>query len=449
MTQTCNEHSLLTYDQALEKVLETARVLPREKADLDDLLNRYLAEPITAAFDLPRFDNSAVDGFGVLLDDVKSASKDNPRVLKLVESVCAGESSTTQLQPGQTIKIMTGAPVPSSVEAVIMREYCIENDNEIKVLTSAQPSANIRRRAEECKAGSTVMPAGICATPPVIGLIASFGYPSFPVYQRPRVAVFTTGDELVRPGWELSDGQIFESNSYALKAALAQIGIDTRAGYFHCRDERKITSAMLASALEDYDVIISAGGVSVGDKDIVKEVFEQDLNVTQVFWKVAVKPGKPVFFGYVDADQSNNSSLGSSVDSNVNSNAGSPADSAVKSNKRSRRKLIFGLPGNPVSALLTFELFVKPALLKMQGAERQLVPVWKARTDGVLKKRPGRLDFVRGILKCSPDGALHVLPTRGQDSHMLSGLAKANCLIHFEADSELIPEGELVNIQSL
>jgi molybdenum cofactor synthesis domain len=438
MTQTCNEHSLLTYDQALEKVLATVKVLPREKADLDDLLNRYLAEPITAAFDLPRFDNSAVDGFGVLLDDVEGASKDNPRSLKLVESVRAGESSTTQLQPGQTIKILTGAPVPSSVEAVIMREYCIENGDEIKVSTNAEPSANIRRSGEECKKGSTVMPSGICATPPVIGLIASFGEASFTVHQRPRIAIVTTGDELVKPGGTLKGGQIFESNSYGLRAALIQTGIDPgQITSFHCRDTREETRQTLSEALSQSDVVISAGGVSVGDRDFVKVVFEQDLNVTKVFWKVAVKPGKPVFFGYVDVAQA------------VDSSQHSSAISSTPSNEESRRKLIFGLPGNPVSALVTFELFVKPALLKMQGAEHQLVPVWKARTDGALKKRPGRLDFVRGILKCSPEGALHVLPTRGQDSHMLSGLAKANCLIHFDADSELIPEGELVNIQSL
>lgn len=430
MTQTCNEHSLLTYDQALEKILATVKVLPRQTADLDALLNRYLAEPITAAFDLPRFDNSAVDGFGVLLDDVKNASKENPRTLKLAESVSAGENSTTQLQPGQTIKILTGAPVPSSVEAVIMREYCIESGDEIKVLTKAEPSANIRREGEECKKGSTVMPSGICATPPVIGLIASFGEASFPVHERPRVAIVSTGDELVKPGGTLKDGQIFESNSYGLRAALIQTGIDpAHTSSFHCRDTREQTRQTLSEALNQSDVVISAGGVSVGDRDFVKLVFEQDLNVVPVFWKVAVKPGKPVFFGYVDVEPATKSSALS---------AGS-----------SRRKLIFGLPGNPVSALLTFELFVKPALLKMQGAEQQLVPVWTARTDGALKKRPGRLDFVRGILKCSPEGALHVLPTRGQDSHMLSGLAKATCLIHFDADSELIPEGELVNIQSL
>lgn len=417
MTQTCNEHSLLTYEQALEKILATVEVLPQEQSALDDLLCRYTAEPICAAFDLPRFDNSAVDGFGVLLDDVKAASKENPRPLKLIASVPAGDSTKTRLQPGQTIKILTGAPVPSSVEAVIMREYCVESGDEIDVLTCAEPHANIRRRGEECKKGDVIMPAGTGTTPPVIGLIASFGHSTFAVRKRPRVAIVSTGDELVQPGGNVSDGQIFESNSYALKAAVAQMGIDTGKSHYHCRDDREVTRSTLSRALEQSDVVISAGGVSMGDKDFVKVVFEQDLNVTPVFWKVAVKPGKPVFFGYADI--------------------------------QSRRKLVFGLPGNPVSALVTFELFVKPALLKMQGAEQYLAPVWKARADGVLKKRPGRLDFVRGILKCSSEGALHVLPTRGQDSHMLSGLAKADCLIHFDADSELIPEGQLVNIQSL
>ncbi len=416
---------LLTYEKALEQVLKTVVALPVEKVELERICGRYLAEPIRAEFDLPRFDNSAVDGYGVKVEDIRNASPSSPVQLTLIGTIHAGDRSQAEgLKPGQTIKILTGATVPPSVEAVVMREFCTENDGIVAFKTAAELSENIRRKGDEVKQGEEILPVGIAVSPPVVGLIASFGHACFSVSQQPKVAVVVTGDELIKPGRSLEDGQIFESNSYALAAAVRALGLPN-ARTIHAQDDRAATERAFRSALEDdeADVIISAGGVSVGEHDYVKLVLEKDIGVTSVFWKIAIKPGKPVFFGYIDRPN--------------------------KIGQQSRRQLIFGLPGNPVSALVTFNLFVKPALLMMQGASQSRQADWFAAVERDMKKKPGRLDFVRGILSCSPDGALNVLPTRGQDSHMLSGLAKANCLIQFPADAEHLPQGQCVRLERL
>jgi molybdopterin molybdotransferase len=414
---------MLSYTEALQKVLSTARQLPAEEVALEDLCDRFLAVPVHAAFDLPRFDNSAVDGFGVLVGDVSAASPSSAAQLTLVGTIHAGESgSMPVLNRGETVKILTGAPVPPSVEAVVMREYCDEKNGGVAVKTAASPSENIRRRGDEVKQGQEVLPAGIQITPPVVGLIASFGHERFSVIEQPRVAVVVTGDELVKPGGSLRDGQIFESNSFALSAAVRAMGLP-KCATIHALDSREATTEAFQNALDRADVIISAGGVSVGEHDYVKVALEEDLRAQTVFWRIAIKPGKPVYFGYIDR----------------------PVDGGAGP----RRKLIFGLPGNPVSALVTFNLFVKPALRKMQGARESVKPPWTGVLEADLRKKAGRMDFVRGILSCSPAGALSVSPTRGQDSHMLSGLAKANCLMQFPADSERIAKGQCIQLELL
>ncbi|MBX9691111.1 MAG: molybdopterin molybdotransferase MoeA [Cyanobacteria bacterium] len=412
------EKKLLSYDEALSKILDETWVLPTEDAPIHNLLHRYLAEPIVARFDLPRFDNSAVDGFGVLLADVNNASGDNPVELKLVSVVAAGASADAVLSTGSTIKILTGAPVHPSVEAVVMKEFCHEDSDRVRVEAACERGENIRRRGEELSTGAHVMAAGVPVTPPIVALLASFGHAKFAVHERPRVTVVSTGDELVKPGAvleTLAPGEIFESNTYGLEAALRGLGIEA-IEHKHVRDDLKDTEKALADALESSDVIISAGGVSVGDRDYVTTALE-NLGVRKVFWRVAVKPGKPVYFGFLDKD--------------------------------GRRKLFFALPGNPVSSLVTFQLFVKPALMKMQGCSAPQPCVLTARLSNDLKKTRGRLDFVRGILGCCDDGALNVLPSRGQGSHMLSGLAGADCLIHFPADEDRLSSGETVSIQRL
>jgi molybdopterin molybdotransferase len=456
---------MLTYVEALKEILDNCRPLASESIDLKHCLRRVLATPLTSSIDLPQFNNSAVDGFGVLVEDLIGASPESPVPLVLIGEVAAGSrqvaagagqvaagagqvaaiagiqphSNSIQLNPGQCVRILTGAPVPGTVEAVVMKEVCQKLDGEpetISVSAATRIGENIRLQGEEIEAGATVLPKGTLITPPVVGVIASLGITALDVYRVPRVAVIATGDELIEPGLPLAEGQIYESNSYALVAALHGLGIN-EVKRFHCRDTREETTRVLQEALAYADIVISAGGVSVGEYDFVKDVCEEQ-GVETIFWRIAIKPGKPVYFGVA--------------------------------NRTEEAKLVFGLPGNPVSALVTFNLFVKPAIARLQG--RVINPrLFQAKAARNLKKKAGRLDFVRGTLKVVTgqrhDTAgysqtaprhdtkgglasdLEVMPTVGQESHMLTGLAKADCLMHFAQDLEFLPEGDYLPVELL
>jgi molybdopterin molybdotransferase len=402
---------MLTYEEALKQILQQAAPLPTIELPLEQLLGFVLADPVVAEFAMPQFDNSAVDGFGVLLADTAAASADHPVSLKLSGEIQAGTPGNLEITAGSAIKILTGAVVPDSVDAVVMGEYCQEKNGSVTVGYAPVEGENVRRRGTEFEAGAAVLPAGLLVTPPVVGLLASLGYRSFPVHRKPSLAIIATGDELVEPGKPLQPGQIYDSNSFALGAALSAIGI-SQCRVLHASDSAESTRAAFQEAFASHDVIISTGGVSVGDYDFVKDVLES-LGVRTVFWRIAIKPGKPVYFGVLPSENGN--------------------------------KLIFGLPGNPVSGLVTYHQFVKPALRKLMGSE---APAQKllAKLRGQLKKKPGRLDFVRGIIQFGADGQVEVRATQGQDSHMISGLAKANSLIHFDADADRFENGTNVTV---
>jgi molybdopterin molybdotransferase len=408
---------VISYPEALRLILEQVAPLPQAKVRIDSLLGSYLSQPVTAKFAMPRFDNSAVDGFGVLCADLEGASEEKPAKLEMLGEIAAGSADEFKLTTGTAVKILTGGRVPPSVEAVVMKEYCSENYGFVNVSTTASSGENIRKAGGEFRVGDQVLPAGIRINPPVIGVLATLGYSSFTAHTKPRVAIVTTGDELIQPGHALGQGQIYDSNSFALQAALAAIGIDEWFVH-HARDTVKSTKQAFNFALEQADVILSSGGVSVGDHDYVKPTLEE-MGVETVFWRIAVKPGKPVYFGTLEQP------------------------------RRKQKKLIFGLPGNPVSVLVTFNEFVKPALLKLMGnidEKPKRLPALLTRT---LRKQAGRLDLVRGVLDLNENGQLVVHPTSGQESHMLSGLALGDCLIHFDAELELIPEGSIVSVVML
>jgi molybdopterin molybdotransferase len=261
-----------------------------------------------------------------------------------------------------------------------------------------------------------LLEAGVRATPPVVGLLASLGHAGFPVYKKPRLAVISTGNELVKPGRRLLPGQIYDCNSFALEAAVRAVGIPECLRY-HAAEDKASTRRIFSRALNAADVVISAGGVSVGDYDYVKEVLEE-LGVATQLWRIAMKPGKPVYFGILSA--------------------------------QGKRKYVFALPGNPVSALVTFHQLVKPALEKMLGltAAGAGSGSFRAALQEHLRKKAGRLEFVRGTAAIS-EGNWTVAPTSGQDSHMLSGLASANALIHFPLESESLSPNEPVSIDLL
>ncbi|MBY0358656.1 MAG: molybdopterin molybdotransferase MoeA [Candidatus Obscuribacterales bacterium] len=410
---------MLSYEDALAIILDSIRTLPQKRLPLDKLLGSVTAEPIVAHYDLPHFDNSAVDGYGIHITDLEQLSQSATLTLSVQNEIRAGDNSAAVLVPGFACKIFTGAAIPHGVEAVIMREFCQEEDEKVTLKKAVSIGENIRRRGEEFLRGQQILPEGVRITPPVIGLLASLGQASFVVSKKPTVAVISTGNELVKPGKHLEAGQIYDSNSFALRAALESLGVDDFLP-LHCREDLNETRKTLKLAMDFADIIITAGGVSVGDHDYVKQVFEE-LGVKTLVYKVAIKPGKPVYFG------------------------------CAERRRGGSRQYIFGLPGNPVSALATFHQFVKPALLKLSGqTSKSINPPSQvtAKLTKKMRKTAGRLEFVRAVLE-KTEQSLVVTPAVGQGSHMLGGLCQANGLIVFPADKEKLEEGEMVVVNIL
>lgn len=402
------------FDEALAVVLGHVHPLGTETMTLGRMLGSFLAEPVVAPADIPLFDNSAMDGFGVHLADVAGATPQRPARLHLWAAIRAGDPAGEALPQGAAVRIFTGAPSPAGVEAVVMREDCEEAAGEVRVKRAMRPGENIRHRGGEFRQGDRALPAGIRANPAVIGLLATFGYAEWPVYRKPAVALVATGSELVPPGRPLPPGGVYDANTPVLAAALEAMGID-RVTQARAPDDPAALKEAIARALADADAVISLGGVSVGDCDYVKEVCA-DLGVHRHLWRVAMKPGKPFYFGTLPAAAS--------------------------------QKLVFGLPGNPVSALVTFHELVKPALLRMMGAADVSRPLLPATLLSGLHKAAGRMEFVRGVAAVQ-EGRLAVRPTTGQESHMLGGLAAADCLIRFPQDAERLEPGDPVEIELL
>jgi molybdopterin molybdotransferase len=391
---------LIPFEEALHILCEAGSRRPArtEEVPVTEMLGRVLAAPLVARHDSPRFDNSAVDGYAVRAADAVEGAR-----LRVVGKAAAGERPPA-LSAGEAIRIFTGAPLPPGADAVLMQEDATLEGGEIRCESAAAVGDHVRRRGEEYRAEEELLPVGTVATPPVVGLVAAQGLTGFPCFARPRVAIVATGSELVPPGVPLGEGQIYESNGFALAAACAALGIVAKVEWV--RDDRESLTASLAERLADHDLVVTSGGVSVGDHDLVRPV-ARELGVNERFWRVNVKPGKPVYFGERDGS------------------------------------LLLGLPGNPVSALVTFALFARPLILRLMRA-RGDSPVGRARLGASLRKRPGRHEFVRAVLR---DGT--ATPTKGQGSHMLGGLAAADVLIHFPEERSELATGEEVSFTPL
>jgi molybdopterin molybdotransferase len=401
---------MLPFSEALQKILEHCNALPITSLPLNKLNGSVTAEATRTLFPLPRFDNSAVDGYGVKSADLNKATEAAPVTLKVIGEIAAGQSANVELaQTGEAIRIFTGASVPESVEAVVMREFCRESDGSVNVECEIENGANIRLRGAEFAQGIEVIKAHTRITPPIVGLLATLGHAEFLVHKKPRVSLVITGDELIAPGLPLAGSEIYDSNSFALEAALNDLSID-ECKKFYARDSREQTREAFVQALSESDVVISSGGVSVGDKDYVKEMLEE-LEVETIFWRIAMKPGKPVFFGTYKKAGSNQ--LG----------------------------LVFGLPGNPVSVLVTYHQLVKPALLRLMGLEEMTNKDQTMVLKGMLRKKAGRLDFIRAKTQVNGDGVISAIPSSKQDSHMMTGLTNADCLVHFDRETEELQDG--------
>ncbi len=406
---------MIQFDEALQAILEQTQPLNVIQRPLKECLGYTIAEPVIAMYDHPFFNNSAMDGYGVKSEDIENASKDSPVLLTIKETIQAGDYSETELTSNSAVKLFTGAPTPPGVNAVVMKEFCTEKEGRVLIHRPAKINENIRFQGEEFQKGQTVIAQGTTITPPVVGFLANLGSDQVKVYRKPKVSLLVTGNELIAPGRPLQPGQIYDSNSYALTAALNEMGINP-VPVFYTKDDQAETRQKLNLALADQDVVITLGGISVGDYDFVKEVVEAE-GVETVFWRIAIKPGKPVYFG--------------------------------RQQQGGKNQLIFGLPGNPVSALVTFHQLIRPALLNMMGIPPHFsIQKTTAQLETPLKKRAGRLEFVRGI--CTADQkAPSVRSTQGQSSHMLSGLTTANCLIHFPEEQTTLNPGDPVMIEPL
>ncbi len=373
---------LLTIDEALRLILERVEPLAAEEVTLSDAAGRIVAVDAVAQVDLPPFASSAMDGFAVRAADV-------PGGLSVVERIAAGRPAARQLASGEAMGIATGGVVPVGADAVAPIEVVVESANRIEIPDPIEPGANVRPRGGDIRAGEVVVPRGTRLGPAQLGALAAAGIPQVACARRPRVAVLTTGTELRAPGEPLGPGEVYEANGVILEAQLRDAGaVVDRLGAV--ADDETAHRAAIAHGLEA-DVLVTSGGVSVGPHDLVRRV-AAELGVDEVFWRVAVQPGKPVSFGVRGGT------------------------------------LVFGLPGNPVSSLVGFELLVRPAVLALQGAAPG--PDYRpGRLAAPVRRNEARDQLVRA--RAVADGEAVVLePLRGQESHMIARAVGADALVH-------------------
>ena len=399
---------MLSVEEARQQMLETIPVLPTEKRDILNCTGYVLAEALQAEENIPPFDNSAMDGYAVRAADVQDASEANPAVLTVVETIAAGYAPTKQVAPGQTARIMTGAMMPQGADAVVMQEVTQQDGETVQIFEGIDKTGNVRFTGESVTTGQRVMERGKYLRPPEVSMLASLNCPAVTVHRKPTVAIVSTGDELTPLGEPLAPGKIRDSNRYGLYAQVEEAGgIPIDMGI--ARDDATETERIFRAALEKADALITSGGVSVGEHDIVKNVLETLGEIN--FWRVAMKPGKPQAYGIADG------------------------------------KPIFGLPGNPVSSLVVFELFVRPALLKMAGRTDLLRPTFKATLAEPVTNKDGRVNYMRAILK-EANGHYTAETTGPQGSGILHSLVLANGLITIPSGATLTA-GETVDAQFL
>jgi molybdopterin molybdotransferase len=377
-------------EEAQRLVLDHVKPLPTERVPLERAAGRVLAEGALAVVDLPPFPSSAMDGFAVRAADV-------PAALPVVARIPAGRPAARALAPGEAMAIATGGVVPDGADAVIPVECVGERDNTIEISETLEVGANVRPRGGDLHLGDEVVPSGTRLGPAQLGALAAAGIAEVVCGATPRAAVLATGTELRRAGEPLEPGEVYEANGLILETQLRSVGAVVERLAAVADDEDAHREA-LARGLE-HDVLVTSGGVSVGPHDLVRLV-ESQLGVDEVFWRVAVKPGKPVSFGVRD------------------------------------RTLVFGLPGNPVSSLVAFELFVRPAVLALQGMADPLPRFEPGTLAAAAKRNPGRDELVRARRRLSGDGAaVELEPLVGQESHMIARSAAADTLV-------LLPRGE-------
>ncbi len=405
---------LVTVERARELMLQEVNPMPVEKIAITDALGRVVAEDILVELNIPPMDNSAMDGYGVRALDTLAATSGQPLKLSVVATIPAGQRFNDEIKAGETVRIMTGAPVPAGVDAVVRRELVEEHDDHIFLTEPVLPGNDIRYAGEDVRAGEKVIVTGQVITPAMIGMMAAVGYPYVSVIQRPRIAIITTGDEIVEFQERPSGGKIRNSNSFSLSAMVQHAG-GIALIFPIVRDDQERLRQVVEQAAAVADLVLTTGGVSMGDYDFVKTVLNEVSGGIR-FWKVRMKPGRPLVYGLVNGIS------------------------------------LVGLPGNPVSVMISFEQFVRPMIKKMSGwpSSGWLLPRARVIAGEDLVGASGRRHFMRGIIrKRSIDGRYEVFMTGPQGSGILRSMVLGNCLIVLTEHSSIVKKGEPVEVELL
>lgn len=410
---------LPAYDPEALRVRDAQRIIDdfitpveaMEKVALRSALDRVLARDIISPINVPAYDNSAMDGYALRGADLPAAGG-APATLKVVGTVFAGRPSALAPGPGECVRIMTGGAMPDGCDSVLPQELAaaIGADSVTIAAGAIRAGDNRRFAGEDLKAGGTALAAGRVVRPADLGLIASLGMAEVAVRRRLRVAFFSTGDELRSVGETLDSGCVYDSNRYTLYGMLARLGCDV-IDMGIVRDSPAALEEALRSACENADAIITSGGVSVGAADHTRDIMAALGDVA--FWKLAMRPGRPLAFGKVGS--------------------------------QGRTAYLFGLPGNPVAVMVSFYFFARPALLRMMGAQAPL-PTLRAHAQAAIRKRPGRTEFQRGVLSTGEDGAPQVRLTGAQGSGILRSMTEANCMVVLHDEQDNVAAGELVDV---
>jgi molybdopterin molybdotransferase len=407
---------MLSVEEALEKILNEVDVLETESVPILETLGQVLAEDIRSDINVPPLDNSAMDGYAVRAADTRGAKEKTPKYLKVIDTVMAGSIGTKEVVPGTAVRIMTGAPVPGGADSVVQFEHTDDDKTrdatgqpatQVGIMEEARPGLNIRRAGEDIAKGAIAIRKGTVIRPSEIGLMASVGYSKAKVVRRPVVAVLSTGNELIEVGEPLPEGKIYDSNVYSIAGLVRRYGCVPKLLGIARDDEKELVSKLKEA--QDADMLLTTGGVSMGDYDMVKDILARDGQM--VFWKVRVKPGKPLAFGKIKGRQKNIPHL--------------------------------GLPGNVVSCMVSFELFVRPALLKMMGKKNIAKPAVEAILENDVKNNAGRRLYDRAIIE-KRDGNYYARLTGPQSSGMLTSMGQANGLVLIPEERKMVNKGETV-----
>jgi molybdopterin molybdotransferase len=400
---------MLTVEEAREHVLGSIARLEEVELPLLETLGLNLAQDAVASNQIPPFDNSAMDGYAVRAGDVAGASEDSPVELTVLGDLPAGYTADAEVGEGQALRIMTGAPLPGGADTVIPVESTRAEGDRVLILEGLPEGSHVRMAGEDVKTGETVMEVGTSVGPAELGMLASLGYAHVRCFRRAVVGIISTGDELVGVEEELEPGKIHDSNSYTVYGMVREAGAEPlRLGVV--RDEAALLERTIEENLERVDLFVTSGGVSVGDYDMVKDVLGKlgEMN----FWKVAMRPGKPQAFGHIGG------------------------------------KPLFGLPGNPVSVMVSFEQFVRPALRKMMGHRELFRPEVTAVLDSPLGRKQGRVEFIRVVVEWR-EGRYHAHATGPQGSGILKSMVIGNALAVLPEDVGRLEPGSEVTVQLL